>query len=58
MIENLIVFSSVAFAAVFFAAWLLRPGLRASIERPKYSFQQNVQSYDQDQDTGVRSNQP
>ena len=58
MIENLIVFSSLVFAAVFFAAWLLRPALRASIERPKYSFQQNVQSYDQDQDRGVRSNQP
>ena len=47
MIVNLIVFSSVAFAVVFFIAWLLRPDLRAWIERPKYRFQLNVQSYDQ-----------
>ena len=46
MITDIIVFSSVLFAAVFLAAWLARPDLRAWIERPKYRFQENVQSYD------------
>ncbi len=46
MIADIIVFSAVGFAAVFFAAWLVRPDLRAWIERPKYQFQENVQSYD------------
>ena len=44
---DLIVFLSIAFALVFFAAWLVRPDLRAWIERPKYRFQSNVQRYDQ-----------
>jgi hypothetical protein len=35
------------FAAVFFVFWLVRPDLRAWIERPKYRFLSNVQSYDQ-----------
>jgi hypothetical protein len=47
MIENVIVFSSIAFAALFVAAWLLRADLRAWVEKPKYRFQRNVQSYDQ-----------
>jgi hypothetical protein len=34
------------FAAAFFVAWLARPDLRVWIERPKYRFQANVQSYD------------
>ena len=46
-IENLIVFSALAFALLFFIAWLLSPRLRAWIERPKYRFQANVQDYDQ-----------
>jgi hypothetical protein len=44
-----IVFSSVILAAAFFAVWLARPDVRAWIERPKYRFQRNVQSYDRDQ---------
>jgi len=44
-----IVFSSIVFIGVFFIAWLLRPELRAWIEKPKYRFQANVQSYDQEQ---------
>jgi hypothetical protein len=44
-----IVLASLLFALVFLVAWLLRPGLRAWIERPKYRFQSNVQSYDQAQ---------
>lgn len=46
MITNVIVFSAIAFAAVFLVAWLMRPGLRAWIERPKYKFQANVKNYD------------
>ena len=44
-----IVAATIACAAVFVAAWLLRPDLRAWIERPKYRFQANVRSYDQEQ---------
>lgn len=54
---DVIVFSSIAFALLFFIAWLVRPELRAWIERPKYRFQANVQSYDQVQkaaESGVR----
>ena len=40
---------TVVFAVVFVAAWLVRPDLRAWIERPKYRFQANVRSYDQAQ---------
>ena len=47
MIANLIVASSLVFAAVFFVFWLVRPDLRAWIERPKHRFLANVQSYDQ-----------
>jgi hypothetical protein len=47
MMENVIVFSTIGFAAIFFIAWWLRPDLRAWIERPKYGFQKSVQSYDQ-----------
>ena len=44
-----IVLTAVVCAAVFVVAWLLRPDLRAWIERPKYRFQANVRSYDQAQ---------
>jgi len=44
-----IVLTAVICAAVFIVAWLLRPDLRAWIERPKYRFQANVRSYDQAQ---------
>ena len=47
MITNLIVFSAIAFTALFTVAWLALPDLRKWIERPKYRFQANVQSYDQ-----------
>ena len=46
MIIDVIVFSSIVFAVAFLVAWLAVPGLRAWIERPKYRFQANVQSYD------------
>jgi len=44
-----IVLIAIVCAAVFVVAWLLRPDLRAWIERPKYRFQANVRSYDQAQ---------
>ncbi len=46
MIEDLIVFSALAFALVFLVAWLLSPRLRAWIEKPKHRFQANVQDYE------------
>jgi hypothetical protein len=44
-----IVLITILCAVIFFAAWLLRPNLRAWIERPKYRFQANVRTYDQEQ---------
>ena len=44
-----IVLTAIVCAAVFVVAWLLRPDLRAWVERPKYRFQANVRSYDQAQ---------
>jgi hypothetical protein len=41
-----IVLLAVAFAVVFLAAWLVSPSLRVWIERPKYRFLADVQSYD------------
>jgi hypothetical protein len=46
---DLIVLLAFLAAAVFTAAWFFRPGLRAWIERPKYRFQANVRTYDQEQ---------
>jgi len=42
-----IVIASIVFAVAFTVAWLVRPGLRAWIEKPKYRFLSDVQSYDQ-----------
>ena len=47
MMVNLIVLASILFGVIFFVCWLVRPDLRAWIERPKYRFQLSVQSYDQ-----------
>lgn len=46
---DVIVLTSGGLALAFLIAWLLRPGLRTWIERPKYRFQSSVQSYDQAQ---------
>ena len=54
MITNIVVFSAIGFAVVFFVAWLIRPDLRAWIERPKYKFQANVQSYDHVRSGGAK----
>jgi hypothetical protein len=60
MIVNLIVFLSIVFALVFSVFWLVRPDLRAWIERPKYRFQANVQNYDRIRhvDSGSRGANP
>ena len=50
-----IVLAAIVCAAVFIVAWLLRPDLRAWIERPKYRFQANVRSYDQAQSATEKS---
>jgi hypothetical protein len=55
---DLIVFSSIGFLAVFLIAWILRPDLRAWIEKPKHRFQANVQSYDQEQKTAASGERP
>lgn len=57
MIVDIIVLSSLVFAIVFFAAWWRIPRLRAWIERPKYRFQENVQSYDEKQTTRLDSSE-
>jgi hypothetical protein len=50
-----IVFTAIVCAVVFVVAWLLRPDLRAWIERPKYRFQASVRSYDQVQSAEAKS---
>ena len=52
---DVIVLTAIVCAAVFVVAWLVRPDLRAWIERPKYRFQANVRSYDQAQSALGRS---
>lgn len=49
MITDLIVGASLAYTAAFIAAWWLRPGLRAWIERPKHQFHDAVRGYDRAQ---------
>lgn len=44
---DLVVFVALAMALAFVAAWCLSPALRTWMERPKYRFQQNLQSYDE-----------
>jgi hypothetical protein len=56
MIDAIVLFTIVCGAA-FVVAWLLRPDLRAWIERPKYRFQANVRSYDQAQSERPRPRQ-
>lgn len=51
-IMDAIVLLAVVFAIVFFAAWLISPVLRTWIERPKYRFLADVQSYDEVQKQG------
>ena len=44
---DLIVLGSLALAAVFWLAWLLRPTLRRQIEAPKHEFAAQVRQYDE-----------
>jgi hypothetical protein len=46
MITDIIVVASIVFAAAFTAVWLISPGLRAWIERPKYRFLKDVGNYE------------
>ena len=46
MISAIVILASLAFGLAFFLAWLLRPGLREEIERPKYWFQDQLRRYD------------
>ncbi len=43
---DLIVLGSLALAAAFAVAWLLRPALRRQIEAPKHGFATQVRHYD------------
>ena len=49
MIADLIVLASVALTLAFVAVWALRPGVRASIERPKFEFQDALREFDRGQ---------
>lgn len=46
MITDIIVLASVVFTVAFVAAWMVSPGLRAWIERPKHRFQDALREYD------------
>jgi hypothetical protein len=45
---GVIVFGSIAFAAVFVLVWLLRADVRAWLEQPKHRFQDATRRYDRD----------
>jgi len=49
MITDIIVGVSAAASLGFVVAWILRPDLRAWVERPKYHFLSAVQRYDRAQ---------
>ena len=53
MIAGFIVVASLVLAAAFIIVWLLKPGFRQQVEKPKYSFQDQVERYNREvQDTG------
>lgn len=43
---DVIVFAALAFTVIFVIAWMVSPSLRTWIERPKYRFLADVESYD------------
>jgi len=51
VIATFIVVSSLVLAALFFAAWLFKPGFRRRVEDPKYSFQEQVERYNRESQT-------
>jgi len=46
MISAIVIIASIVLAAAFSIAWLLLPGFRRAVERPKHSFQDQVTMYD------------
>jgi hypothetical protein len=46
MIGTVIVYGSIALAALYGLAWWLKPGLRRAIEAPKHGFAARVRQYD------------
>jgi hypothetical protein len=46
VITAIVILASIALAAAFCVAWLVLPGFRQAIERPKHSFQDHVKQYD------------
>jgi hypothetical protein len=48
MAMDSIVLIAIVFALIFVAAWASSPTLRAWIERPKYRFLADVESYDRE----------
>lgn len=45
--ETVIVAGTAALAVAFITAWAVSPGFRAWLERPKYTFADNVRRYDE-----------
>ena len=48
MITDLVVFGSIGLSVAFFAVWLVRPGFRAWVERPKHAFNARALRYDRE----------
>jgi hypothetical protein len=46
VISTLVVGISLAMAVAYFVVWLLKPGFRNRIERPKYEFQKQLDRFD------------
>ena len=55
MISSFIVIAALVMAAAYVLAWLLKPGFRQRVERPKHLFTEQVRQYDEQvrEDTGV-----
>ena len=56
MISAIIVYGSLSGLVIFSLLYLLRPSWRESVEQPKHVFQQQLETYDQQQDIGRRVN--
>ena len=52
---DIVVFFAFALALAFVLAWCVSPALRNWIERPKYRFQKNLQSFEQSVHVPLRS---
>ena len=48
MMAELVVFGTIALAAAFTLAWVIRGDLRQWLESPKHGFDQNVRRYDRE----------